>query len=276
MSAMRWAVPIFASALLSGCGTYVPDTQDFPGNTTDQQLLESAVVQSIHCEVGNAISSLYEQAKQYPDMRPMTKALDTRGMQLILSLKTEEKGSLSPAVVWSPPSPATALFSLSGGLSASADAIRNDKIYFYYLIKDLKHYHCPAGVQPKGPVSSPLIQNSLKFHDYLFDVLIPVGNGEINLPTNPNGALGTNVLYYEVSFEIINSGNITPAWTFTRVSVNPGGTTLASASRDRTHDLQITMGPGNTTGLIGTASTAQASGDIGLSVANSVRSLTGR
>jgi hypothetical protein len=89
------------------------------------------------------------------------------------------------------------LFSLSGGLSASADAIRTDKIYFYYLIKDLKHYSCPTGVQPRGPVSSPLIQNSLKFRDYLFDVLIPVGNGEINLPTNPNGALATNVLYYE-------------------------------------------------------------------------------
>lgn len=276
MSAMRWVLLIFSGALLSACGTIVPDTQDFPGSATDQQLLETAVVQSIHCEVGNAISSLYEKAKQYPDMRPMTKALETWGMQLTLSLKTEEKGSLSPAVVWSPPSPATALFSLNGGLSASADAIRTDKIYFYYLVKDLKHYRCPAGVQPKGPVSSPLIQNSLKFRDYLFDVLIPVGNGEINLPTNPNGALGTNVLYYEVSFEIVNSGNLTPAWTFTRVSVNPAGTTLASASRDRTHDLQITMGPGNTTGLTGAAYTAQLSGDVGLSVANGVKSLTGR
>jgi hypothetical protein len=67
----------------------------------------------------------------------------------------------------------------------------------------------------------------------------------------------TSELHYEVSFEIINSGNLTPAWSFSRVSVNPAGTTLASASTDRTHDLQITMGPGNTTGLTGTASTAK-------------------
>jgi hypothetical protein len=107
-------------------------------------------------------------------------------------------------------------------------------------------------------------------------VLLPVGNGEINLPTNPAGALGTNVLYYEVSFEIINSGNLTPAWTFTRVVVNPAGTTFASVSRDRTHDLQITMGPGNTVGLTGPAQSAQLAGDVGLSVANSVRTLTGR
>ncbi|MDA9406501.1 MULTISPECIES: hypothetical protein [unclassified Bradyrhizobium] len=276
MRTSRIVVPILGGVFLSACGTYVPDTQDFPGNQNDQQLLVSAVVQSIHCEVGNAISDLYEKAKQYPDMLPMTKALETWGMQLTLSLKTEEKGALSPAVVWTPPSPATALFSLSGGLTASADAIRTDKIYFYYLIKDLKQYRCPTGVQPRGPVSSPLIQNSLKFHDYLFDVLLPVGNGEINLPTNPAEALSTNVLYYEVSFEIINSGNLTPAWTFTRVVVNPAGTTFASALRDRTHDLQITMGPGNTIGLTGPAQTAQLSGDIGLSVANSVRTLTGR
>ncbi|VIO64959.1 hypothetical protein CI1B_00530 [Bradyrhizobium ivorense] len=276
MSAMQRSAACIGVLFLSGCGTYVPDTQDFPGTTTDQQLLVATVIKSIHCEVGNAISDLYEQAKHYPSMRPMTNALETWGMQLTLSLKTEEKGSLGPAVVWSPPSPATALFSLSGGLSASADAIRTDKIYFYYLIKDLKHYRCETGIQPPGPVSSPLIQKNLKFRDYLFNVMLPVGTHEIQLPTNPGGALATNVLYYEVSFEIANSGNVTPAWTFTRVSVNPAGTTLASALRDRTHDLQITMGPGNTTGLTGQASNAQASGDIGLSVANSIRPSAGR
>jgi hypothetical protein len=52
--------------------------------------------------------------------------------------------------------------------------------------------------------------------------------------------------------------------------LNPTGT-LAAATRDRTHDLQITMGPGDDLGLIGPAANAQLSGDIGLSVANSVR-----
>ncbi|MBP2428844.1 hypothetical protein [Bradyrhizobium elkanii] len=135
-----------ASALtLSSCGTYVPDTQDFPGNQGDQQLLVAAVIKSIHCEVGNAIADLYDKAKKYPDMAPVTKALETWGMQLTLSLKTEEKGSLSPAVVWSPPSPSTALFSLAGGVSGAADAIRTDKVYFFYRVKDLKHYRYETG-----------------------------------------------------------------------------------------------------------------------------------
>jgi hypothetical protein len=51
---------LLGAFLLSGCGTYVPDTQDFPGNQGDQQLLVEAVVQSVHCEVSNAISDFYD------------------------------------------------------------------------------------------------------------------------------------------------------------------------------------------------------------------------
>jgi len=266
---------LMSALALSSCGTYVPDTQDFPGNQGDQQLLVAAVIKSIHCEVGNAISDLYDKAKQYPDMAPVTSALETWGMQLTLSLKTEEKGSLSPAVVWSPPSPATALFSLAGGVSGSADAIRTDKVYIFYRVKDLKHYRCETGRQPLGPVSSPLIQKSLKFRDFLFDMLVPVGDSDVSLPTTPSGPLEKNVLYYEVSFEITTSGSLTPTWTFAHVTVNPSGT-LASASRDRTHDLQITMGPADSAGLKGPAASAQLSGDIGRSVANNIRSPVGR
>ena len=258
--------------LLSGCGTYVPDTQDFPGNQGDQQLLVASVVQSVHCEVSNAISDFYDQAKQYPVMVPMAKILDNWGVQMVLSLKTEEKGTLNPTVVWTPPSPATAVFSLSGAATISSDAIRTDKLYFYYRVKDLKNLHCRTGVQPVAPVSSPLIQTNLKFGDWLYDTLIPVGTGQINLPTSPSGPLKQNVIYYEVSFEIVTGGGISPSWKFKRVIVNPTGT-LAAATRDRTHDLQITMGPGDSTGLKGPAASAQLSGDIGLSVSSGVRTL---
>jgi hypothetical protein len=272
MSAMRLSFAYVGALILTGCGTVVPDTQDFPGNQGDQQLLVAAVIQSIHCEVSNAISDIYDQVKKYPAMTPVAKALDTWGVQLTLSLKTEEKGTLNPTVVWTPPSPATALFSLAGSATLSSDAIRTDKLYFYYRVKDLKHHHCPTGIQPSAPVSSPLIQTNLKFGDWLYDTLIPVGNGDITLPTSPNGPLKTNVVYYEVSFEVTTSGGLTPAWKFTRVSVNPSGT-LAAASRDRTHDLQITMGPGDQNGLTGTAANAQLSGDVGRSVANGVKTL---
>ena len=272
MFAKHRIVALVAICMLSGCGTHVPDTQDFPGNQGDQQLLVASVIQSVHCEVENAISDFYDEAKKRPVLVPMAKTLDTWGIQMVLLLKTEEKGTLNPTVAWTPPSPVAAVFSLSGAATLSSDAIRTDKLYFYYKVRDLKNRHCPTGVQPTAPVSSPLIQTNLKFGDWLYDTLIPVGTGEISLPTSPTGPLKQNVIYYEVSFEVTTTGGVTPSWKFTRVTANPTGT-LAAATRDRTHDLQITMGPGDSTGLKGPAASAQLSGDIGLSVANGVRTL---
>ncbi len=270
------AAPSLISALslvlLNGCGTVVPDTQDFPGNAGDQQLLVQAVVQSVHCEVVNAISDLFEQSKRYPSMRAFTDKIKDWGAQMVLSLKTEEKGTLNPTVVFTPATPATAVFTLAGTATLSSDAIRTDKLYFYYKISDLrKRKHCPTGVQPAAPVSSPLIQNNLKFGDWLYDQLAPVATNEISVPTSASGPLKQNVLYYEVSFEVVTTGGLTPAWKLTRAMVNPTGTLLA-ATRDRTHDLQITLGPGDSNGLTGQAANAQLAADIGLSVTNGVKS----
>ena len=99
MSTMRWTSLATTGFLLGSCGTYVPDIQDFPGNTGDQQLLVQAVVQSVHCEVVNAVSDLYRQADRYPAMRSFTDKIKDWGVQMMLSLKTEEKGTLNPIVV---------------------------------------------------------------------------------------------------------------------------------------------------------------------------------
>lgn len=265
---MRWTVPTIGLFLLASCGTYVPEIQDFPGDKSDQQLLVQAVVQSVHCEVVNAISGLYQDAKRYPDMRSFTDKIKNWGVQMMLSLKTEEKGTLNPTVMWTPPSPATAIFSLAGSATLSADAIRTDKLYFYYTVPELRHRgHCPTGVQPDAPVSSPLIQSDLKLADWLRDQLAPVATGEVSVPTSPAGPLKQNVLYHEVSFEVVTAGGLTPAWKLKRLNIDQTGTLLA-ASRDRIHDLQITMGPGDKNGLKGQAANAQLSGDIGNSVSN--------
>jgi hypothetical protein len=181
---MRWSFVAILAPALNGCGTYVPDTQDFPGNQGDQQLLVQAVVKSVRCEVANAISDLYDQSKKYATLGPIAKTFDTWGVQMTLSLKTEERGTLNPTVIWTPP--AAALFSLSAGATLSSDATRTDKLYFYYRVRDLKNQRCQTGEHPEAPVSSPLIQPSLKFGDWLYDVFIPVGT---NLTDIANGAL---------------------------------------------------------------------------------------
>ena len=268
MSTMRWTSLATTGFLLGSCGTYVPDIQDFPGNTGDQQLLVQAVVQSVHCEVVNAVSDLYRQADRYPAMRSFTDKIKDWGVQMMLSLKTEEKGTLNPIVVWTPVSPPTSIFTLAGSATLSSDAIRTDKLYFYYTVSELRHRnHCPTGVQPQAPVSSPLIQSDLKLADWLYDQLAPVATNEVSVPTSAAGPLKQNVLYHEVSFEVVTTGGLTPAWKLVRATVNQSGTLLA-ATRDRTHDLQITMGPGDNNGLKGQAANAQLSADIGFSVSN--------
>jgi hypothetical protein len=271
---MRWVVPLGISMFAGGCGLTVPETQEFPGNAGDQQVLVQAIVHSIHCDVINAFKDIYAKAEKYPDVRPFTDKLTNWGVQLTLSLKTEEKGTLNPVVVWTPVSPASAIFTLGASATLSADAIRTDKLYFYYTVAELRSRHtCTTGIQPRGPVTSLLIQNDLKLRDWLYDQFPIVSTNEVSVPTSNAGPLKQNVLSHEVSFEVVSAGGLTPAWKLARVSVNQSGTFLA-ATRDRTHGLIITMGPGDSKGLVGPAKDSHLATDIGASVANSVRSLT--
>ena len=103
-----------------------------------------------------------------------------------------------------------------------------------------------------------------------------------------DGPFKTNVLSHEVKFDITNTGNITPGWKLTRVMVNQSGN-LFSATRDRTNDLTITLGPtvptpkvtkdknGNlitvtSPGPSSEAYTAALASQIGLAVSNALKS----
>ena len=66
---------------------------------------------------------------------------------------------------------------------------------------------------------------------------------------------------------MVSGGGINPAWILTEATVNQGGTFL-QATRDRTHSLLITMGPGNNAGLTGAARDAHLASSIGNAVAN--------
>jgi hypothetical protein len=273
MSAVRWVVSLVASLLVGGCGLTVPEIQEFPGTPGDGQLLVQAIVQSVHCEVVDAVNDLYKQAKKYPQVKILTDKLDKWGVQMALSLTTEEKSTLNPTAVWTPVSPATAIFTLGGSGLLSSDATRINKLNFYYTMKEIKaRGYCARGVQPEAPVTSLLIQSDLKLGEWLADQMIPVGTNEVILPTSPNGIFKQNVLSQEVKFDVVSTAGVTPAWKLVRATVNQTGT-LFAATRDRTHDLIITFGPGNATGLTGQAANTHLASEIGLSVSNNLRSV---
>ncbi len=267
MPRMRVYVPLALGLLLGNCGTYVPGIQEPPFGSVAEQELVQAIVTSVHCEVINAIVDLYSQPPQrYPALRPILDRMSTWGVQMALTLKTKENSTANPSGVWTPLSPAGFTLGASGTLSS--EAIRTNVLNFYYLVRDLRtRGKCATGVQPEKPVTSLLIQSDLKFGDWLYDQVTTAATGETQVPTSPTGPLKQNVLSHEVSFEVVTTGGITPAWKLVEANFNQSGTFL-QATRDRTHDLLITMGPGDASGLKGAAEDAHLAALIGLAVSN--------
>lgn len=263
------------SFLLTACGTHVPNIQEFPGTSADAQQLVEAIVQSIHCELKNAITDVIDKDHQFGvanhGIRYTDWLLNDWGVQLALTLTIEEKSSISPNAVGLPPSPATAIFTIAGGATLSADATRIDKLNFYYTVAELydkTHPHCVPGTEPPRP-GSLLIQSDLGLKEWLFSQVMLYGTDEVGVYTSPKGVFKQNVLSHEVKFEVVSSGNITPAWKLVRATVNQSGS-FFSASRDRTHDLLMTFGPIDRTlpnSLTASAEAAHLASQIGLAVA---------
>lgn len=273
MSAIR--VAIFATSVLSlsGCGLYVPEIQENPFAPGDGQLMVQAIVQSVRCEMVDALKDAWikdhENAKKY-HQRPVTNFLLKWGAQMTLTLTIDEKSSLSPSVTWIPHSPPSAIFALGAGVGANADATRTDKLGFYYLVPYLLNQpYCARGVQ-QGDENSLLVRSDLKLEEWLVDYLGTLGTQEGRAPVSASGALKDTVLSHDIKFDITTNGNVTPQWTLTRATINPSGT-FFSTTRDRTHDLLITMGPGDSTGFGNSAAAADAAQQIGNAVASNLR-----
>jgi hypothetical protein len=279
MFASRWIVPASASVLLSGCGLFVPEIQENPFAPGHAVLMVQAIVQSVHCEMGNALKDVrnydLETARKH-HQKPITDFLLRWGTEMTLTLTIDEKSSLAPNVTWMPPSPASAVFTLGAGLGGSADATRTEKMSFYYLVPSLlSEPYCATGVQ-QGDDSSLLVRSDLKLKEWLQDYLSAIGTKEGQAPVAANGALKDTVLSHDIKFDITTSGNITPSWKLTRATINPTGS-FFSTSRDRTHDLTIVLGPGNPTGFIGNAApAASAANQIGNAVASSIQSIVSK
>lgn len=95
----------------------------------------------------------------------------------------------------------------------------------------------------------------------------------VQAPTDTGGILKTNVLSHDVKFDLVTSGGVTPAWKLTTATVNQSGT-LFSTSRDLTHDLIITLGPGDKTGFTTDAPrNADAAQQIGNAVSTNLKLL---
>lgn len=250
MLTMRSLVPIVSSLFVGGCGLSVPEIQENPARPVDGILMVQAIIQSVRCEMIDVFKAIdkEDRARKYR----VAGFLDHWGVETTLTLTLDEKSSLAPNLTWMPPSPASAVFALGAGAGVAADATRTDKMSFYYLIPSLRNEQaCTPHVQ-QGNENSLLVENDLKLNEWLRAYLSTIGTQEGTAPVSTDGALKDTVLSHDIKFDITSTGNITPAWKLTRVSINPSGT-FFSTSRDRTHDMTIVLGPGDKTGFTGSA-----------------------
>lgn len=272
MSTLRVAsaIPLAITLILGGCGTYVPEIQEFPGDSVQGQKLVASIVTNIKCEVRDALDDLYKiQRRTF---------LDTWGVQMTLNLTIIEKGALNPRVDWMPPSPASAVFTLGAGGTLSSEATRTDKLTSFYTVAELRKLgRCTREERPGGPF---LLQSDLKLNEWLVDAVTVGHTGGVNYDVDTvNGPFRQEVLSHEVKFDVVSSADITPSWKLARATINPSGT-LLSASRDRSHDLTITFGPTDISTAPGKkgkpvpsriAADAALASDIGVSVSNGIR-----
>src|SRR5258708_6801466 len=272
-------MPVSLALTLGGCGTYVPEIQEFPDSPAQGQLLVQAIVQNITCEVQNAVYDVINDDKN--DFRTkaipqrLTRWLDNWGVQITLNLTVDETGSINPTINWLPPSPATAIFNLGASGTLSATGTRIDKLHSYYSVSELVARHCDPASRPGGLF---LMQNDLKLKEWLLDNVMLQGTSEVAFPSSSNGPFKQDVISHEVKFIVVSSGSVTPGWKLKRVSIDQTGS-LLSAGRTQTHDLVITVGPMDKTALAKGAKVASRAAqnshlasEIGLAVANGIRS----
>jgi len=268
-----WPAVVFG--VLGGCGTYVPEIQEFPAPSG--ALLVKEIVRNVHCEVKRAVTSVIEKDKELASIngRRLAPWLDKWGVQIQLTLQIDEKSSVNPNLSYTP-NPVSALFTLGAGGSISSQATRIDILHSFYTVQDL--VRLPKNCAPADPAQgSFLLESDLKLRQWLADTVLSSSTGDINVPTKlDDSPIKDGVISHEVKFEVDSAGALTPSWKLTQVSINSDAPFL-SASRNRIHDLIITLGPTSQSPLTGkwvpgaAAANSALSSSIGLAVTNGVR-----
>jgi hypothetical protein len=288
MPRIRFAIPLMTSFLLGGCGTYVPSIQEFPGNAATGQDFVRAIVLNVSCELQNAVNEVIrsdiDNVRSGLFKQRRTAWLDTWGVQMTLNLTVSERSTANPSVQWMRLNPAD--FTLAGGATLQAEATRINKLGSYYTLPDLVNRNfCDQASRPGGLF---MMQSDLKLKEWLYDTVMLQGQKTVQFPDDKSGPFGQDVISHQVTFEVVSTGSITPAWKLKSVLIDPSGS-LLEANRTRKHDLLLTFGPadksllvalpnGSRTRVVATrgpgraAAESHLASEIGIAISSAIRS----
>jgi hypothetical protein len=295
MFATRYISFAAAATFLTGCGTYVPDIQEFWGTPADATFMVNKVSAQVVCELRRAVQRVVfakpVEFVQRPGDPPPPKRrnfkwfVDTWAVQVTLNYIIIENTGLTPGVSLNsvfrsatttfPGAPAVTSpqsFALGLGATASSTATRNDKLNMFFTVKELL-LGTPSITKsciPSEPANADLfIQSDLKLYDWLSAALLPY---DVSIINYANNSTAQNAITHDIKFEIVSSGNVNPQWKLVQISANTSPTLLA-AGRDRTQELIITFGPTQKGMLATAAANSHQATEIGSAVGQAIQGL---
>lgn len=241
MIANRLVAPILGGAMLSSCGTYVPEKLLVTNAEDANGMFESVIVNNVKCELRLGVRRVlvtFPQGGRYNDVS----WLAGWGALVTLKITVDEKSSLSPGVSF-----VGTNFSAPVGATGGAGATRIETIAFSYSFADLlaedallrkNNFNADdCSLNEKGI----LIESNLKIGDFIRDKMIVAANPGAVQGKTP-GAPPFSVFSYQATFVSNFGGTAAPTWKFIKTSVD-SASALFSASRQKTHDVSITLGP---------------------------------
>lgn len=304
-SATNIFLAVTTGCALCGCGSFVPEIEEFWGAPVDVSVKVNAITAQVKCELREAVAYLHERDRLLAKTKLLVKdkktgklSLDTKldwldnwSAQVTLTLNILESTALNPGLTLNTPlnnantrygtttvvTPQSYSFGLGGTLSSAATRI--DTITALYNLAEFSNAvptdrTCIPETHANGDL---FIQSDLKLKQWLSEAVLPLYTTTIDkFPTKPISSVKNGFLSHEVKFQIVSNGNATPTWKLVHVSANAGNLPLFATSRDRTQDLQITMGPtqSDTSGtptLSPAALNAALAAQIGLAVSSAIK-----
>ncbi len=247
----RFAAAAILAGILTGCATYPPRHEEFwaRGDFTTAQKVTSVAAQ-VKCELGKAVQQLNANNEKW---------INSWGALVTFTLDTTEKIGFGPGVALHKPLPTAVtsfpglsdvttdqIFSAGFGGQFSSEAERKSSVIFFYTAQELQKMDVQGkSCVPTVPTPGYLfVESELGIPEWVFATASLQTSGLAKFPTlkAEKGYLNQNAISETIKFHVVSSASATPIWKLVRVSANED-TKLIEGSRDRTQQLDITLGP---------------------------------
>ena len=221
------------TAVLAGCGSYVPDMAP----PEQYQLFVEDVHLSLRCELIDAVHDTLGLAAENPGLQHRTASFfETWGVKYTLTLQVAENFSFDASLSGTSeitPQPGDRVFTIGTGIGKSARATRTETDQSFNTLKlyaNEKRCERDKGnkIVPHG--------SDLGLGSWFRTRLSLVERNIIGSITERES------FTYRVQFDIASTGRLTPTWTFVQRKLSSAGTPF-SGGRSTAHSVLVTLGP---------------------------------